>query len=250
MKQKPKYVNYVGAMLAQGQYRNMCLEKENMLTGTGSEISYYIAPVFDSMQEEESWQSLHLDFEQTESRVTVLAAASDIDYSEVLKASEVSWEEKESIITSMDHIQKVNTADILLSSLGGRYFYLMLKVQGQSDSSFCLLGARMEFPKNSFLEYFPEVYRQNNDFFERYISIFQTLYLNLEKQVDALPDRLDYEKAKGEDLVTLAQWAGLYPVWIQEALRCGQEDTLRCLLSHAHEIQSGKGTCHVLKLLM
>ena len=250
MKQKPQYVNFVGAMLAQGQYRNMCLEEGDVLTGKGSEISYYIAPVFDSMQEEESWQSLHLDMNMRECKVTVLAAASDEDYTEVLANPEMSFSEKEELIETFDCIKKVNAEDILLTSLCGRYFYLLIKVQGQADASFTLSGAKMEFPKNTFLEYFPEVYRQNNDFFERYISIFQTLYLKLEKEVDSLPDRLDYEKACGEDLTALAEWAGLYSDWITECIRCGGEETLRNLIAHANEIQSGKGTCHVIELLM
>lgn len=250
MKQKPKYVNFVGAMLAQGQYRNMCLDEGDVLTGKGSEISYYIAPVFDSMQEEETWQSLHLDIDVKECRMTVLAAASDEDYTDVLANPKMSFAEKEQLIESFDCIKRVNAQDILLTSLCGRYFYLLIKLQGQADAAFRFCGAKMEFPKNTFLDYFPEVYRQNNDFFERYISIFQTLYLNLEKEVDALPDRLDYEKAGGEDLIALAEWAGLYSEWITEALRTGNEDTLRSLIAHANEIQSGKGTCHVLELLI
>ena len=250
MKQKPKYVNFVGARLVQGQYRNMCLEEGDVLTGKGSMVSYYIAPVFDSRQEQESWQSLHLDLDTEGCRVTVLAAASDEDYTEVLKNAEMSFEEKEELIRRMDFTQKINTQDFLLTNLCGRYFYLLIKVQGQTGAQFRFSGAKMEFPKNTFLDYFPEVYRQGNDFFERYISIFQTLYLNLEKEVDGLPDRLDYEKAQGQDLTALAEWAGLSRVWIAEALQCGGEEALRRLIAHANELQSARGTCGALELLM
>ena len=250
MKQKPKYVNFVGARLVEGQYRNMCLKEGDILTGKGSQISYYIAPVFDSRQEQESWQSLHLELDSSACRVTVLAAASDEEYTAVLNNPEMSFEEKEELIRTLVCIEKVNTNDILLTNLCGRYFYLLIKVQGQTDAQFSFSGAKMEFPKNTFLEYFPEVYRQGNDFFERYISVFQTLYLNLEKEVDTLPDRFDYEKAHGEDLIALAEWAGLHKVWITEALLHGGEDTLRRLIACVNELQSAKGTCSVLKLLM
>lgn len=250
MKQKPKYVNFVGARLVQGQYRNMCLEDGDMLTGKGSIVSYYTAPVFDSRQEQESWQSLHLDLDTHACKVTVLAAASDEDYTAVFQNPEMSFEEKEELIRSFDCVEKINTQDILLTNLLGRYFYLLIKIQGQADGAFTFWGAKTEFPKNTFLEYFPEVYRQNNDFFERYISIFQTLYLNLEKEVDALPDRLDYEKAQGEDLIALAEWAGLHKIWIDEAMQNGGEEGIRRLIASANELQSAKGTCNVLELLM
>lgn len=250
MKQKPKYVNFVGARLVQGQYQNMCLNKGDMLTAKGSGISYYIAPVFDSRQEQESWQSLHLDLDSYACKVTVLAAVSDEDYTAVLNNPEMSFEEKEELIRSFNCVEKINTQDILLTKLCGRFFYLLIKIQGQTDGTFSFWGAKTEFPKNTFLDYFPEVYHQGNDFFERYISIFQTLYLNLEKEVDVLPDRLDYEKAQGEDLIALAEWAGLHKVWIEEAMQSGGEEALRRLIAHANDLQSAKGTCGALELLM
>lgn len=249
MKQKPKFVNYIGAMLAQGQYRNMCLNEEDVLTGNGSGTFTYIAPVFDSTQEQETWQSLHLDLEMTDCRLEVMAAASDEDFREFLEDSSVCFEQKEELLFSLNGIYRENTMDLLLTQLSGRYFYLLLKLHAPMEGSFSIYSARMEFPKNTFLEYFPEVYQRNSDFFERYISIFQTLYLDLERAVDSLVDRLDYEKAVGDDLTELAEWAGLDELWIKEALRDKKEDRLRRLIQNTNEIQSRKGTKKALKLL-
>lgn len=249
MKQKPKHVNFIGAMLARGQWQNMYLDKTDVLTGNGKGEFIYIAPVFDSGHTGESWQSLHLDLDMTECRFEVVAAASDEDLRVQMADSNLSMEEKAELILSLDGINRENCTDLLLNGLCGRYYYMMLRFFSPGEGSFVIRGARMEFPQNSFLEYFPEIYRQGNDFFERFISIYQTMYLDLEREVDALVDRLDYEKAFGADLIELADWAGLDKLWIQEAVRDGSEDRLRRLIANTSKIQAGRGTAEALKLL-
>lgn len=118
------------------------------------------------------------------------------------------------------------------------------------ECDFNIRMATVEFPKNSFLEYFPEVYQTRDDFFERYISIFQSMYLDVERRIDKLPMRLDYEKAEYEDLLQLAEWIGMDEVIVQEAVREGDVQKLRRLIAHANEIQSGKGTKKALKLVL
>lgn len=250
MKSKPKYVHYVGAYLKKGQYEGMELNKDYALVGNGGGSYLYVAPVFDSGEAANTWQSLRLEGTFHDCRLEVVAAASEADYREILQDEQVDLQEKEELIRSMKGIRKVNTTDILLTGLQGRYLYLVIKVSGQMECRFCLKMATVEFPKNSFLEYFPEVYQTPDDFFERYISIFQSMYLDVERRIDKLPMRLDYEKAEYEDLLHLADWIGLDEIIVQEAVREGDADRLRKLIAHANEIQSGKGTKKALKLVM
>lgn len=250
MKSRPKYVHYVGAYLKKGQYEGMKLNKDYSLTGNGGGSYLYIAPMFDSGEEENTWQSLRLEGTFHDCKLEVVAAASEQDYREVLADSQISLKEKEEMIRSMRGVRKVNTTDILLTGLEGRYLYLFFKVSGQMECDFRIRMAVVEFPKNSFLEYFPEVYQVKDDFFERYISIFQSMYLDVERRIDQLPMRLDYEKAEYKDLLQLAEWIGMDEVIVQEAVREGDLSRLRRLIAHANEIQSGKGTKKALKLVL
>lgn len=250
MKSKPKYVHYVGASLKKGQYEGMKLNKDYSLSASGGGSCLYIAPVFDSGERENTWQSLRIEGTFHDCRLEVIAAASEQDYSRMLEDSQTALSEKEELIRSLDGVRKVNATDLLLTSLSGRYLYLLFKVSGQMECDFNIRMATVEFPKNSFLEYFPEVYQTRDDFFERYISIFQSMYLDVERRIDKLPMRLDYEKAEYEDLLQLAEWIGMDEVIVQEAVREGDVQKLRRLIAHANEIQSGKGTKKALKLVL
>lgn len=250
MKSKPKYVNYVGAYLKKGQYEGMELNKDYALSGTGGGSYLYIAPVFDSQEEANTWQSLHLEGTFHDCKLEVVAAASELDYREFLEDTQAGLQEKEELIRSMNGVRKVNATDLLLTGLQGRYLYLLFRVSGQMECDFCIHMATVEFPKNSFLEYFPEVYQTEDDFFERYISIFQSMYLDVEREIDQLPMRLDYEKAAFADLMQLAEWIGMDEVLVQEAVREGEAEKLRRLIAHANEIQSAKGTKKALKLVL
>lgn len=250
MKSKPKYVHYVGTRMKEGQCEGMKLNTDYSLSGAGSGSYTYIAPVFDSGQEDSTWQSLRIEGSFHDCKLEVIAAASEEDYREVMQDPDVSCAKKETIIRSMEGIRKVNTTDILLTGLTGRYLYLLFKVNGQLECEFRIQMATVEFPKNTFLEYFPEVYQTEDDFFERYISIFQSMYMDVERRIDRLPLRLDYEKADLADLLQLAEWIGMDEVLVQEAVRDGSTQKLRQLIAHANEIQSAKGTKNALKLVL
>lgn len=250
MKSKPKYVHYVGAYLKKGQYQGMELNEDYSLTGKGSGSYLYIAPVFDSLEEANTWQSLRIEGVFYDCKLEVVAAASDYDYRDMMEDPTLSQEEKEALIRSMKGVRKVNTMDILLTDLYGRYLYLFLKVSGQRECDFRIRMAAVEFPKNSFLDYFPEVYQTKDDFFERYISIFQTMYLDVEKRIDKLPMRLDYEKAEYDDLLQLAEWIGMDEWIVKEAVKMGEYTKLRQLIGNVNQIYSAKGTCHALKLVL
>ena len=250
MKSEPKYVNYAGAYLKKGQYEGMESYHDCALRGEGSGSFLYIAPVFDSGEEANTWQSLHLEGTFHDCKLEVVAAASERDYRDFLADTQTGLQEKEELIRSMNGVRKVNTTDLHLTDLQGRYLYLFFKVSGQMECEFCIHMATVEFPKNSFLEYFPEVYQTEDDFFERYISIFQSMYMDVEREIDKLPMRMDYEKAEFSDLMQLAEWIGMDEILVQEAVREGETKKLRKLIAHANEIQSAKGTKKSLKLVL
>lgn len=228
----------------------MELGQDYVLSGSDSGEHLYIPPVFDSGEIQETWQSFRLEAEVEHGKLEIVMAASDEDHREALNGESLSPGEKMELIRSLPGIRRVNTTDLLLTPLKGRYLYSYWRVSGREGCRFRIRGGTAEFPQNTFLQYFPEVYQTRDDFFQRYISIFQTMFLDLEREVDALPRRLDYEKAGQEDLLELAGWIGLDEMIIQECMRKGETDRLRNVIAHAHRIQSGKGTKQALQLVM
>ena len=55
------------------------------------------------------------------------------------------------------------------------------------------------------IDYLPAIY-QSQDFTRRFLSIFDSLYADMERAIDDLPGRVDYEYVQGDMLRYLASW--------------------------------------------
>ncbi|MFR9189644.1 MAG: phage tail protein [Anaerotruncus massiliensis (ex Togo et al. 2019)] len=132
----------------------------------------------------------------------------DADLSELLADPGVDPARKRELLCALRHVRAVDCTDLLLHSLTGRYVWIYAGAYPAGECDWTLRGLRLEFPRVSFTGYFPEIYRQD-DFFDRYIAVFQSLYLDLERRADELPHRLDYETVPDEGLLELADWLGL-----------------------------------------
>lgn len=55
------------------------------------------------------------------------------------------------------------------------------------------------------VDYLPAIY-QEEDFTRRFLSIFDSVFTDMDRAIDRLPGQLDYEHAGGELLRYLAQW--------------------------------------------
>lgn len=97
-------------------------------------------------------------------------------------------------------------------------------------------GYEMSFPKESFTRYLPAIYRGNLAL-ERFLAVHQSLYLDLERQIDNLAVSLDFEVNGKEELSLLAGWMG----WGELAL-IGEEETLRKLLGTGMSLIRKKGS--------
>lgn len=157
------------------------------------------------------------------------------------------WEEgrsPEEAFGDWKSVRRVNTPDLLLHDLEGRYLWILIRVLGAgSDSSFTIEGFRVEFPWRSFVEYLPEIYQEEGrgSFFERYLCGFQSLYEELEERVERLPEYLDYESTPAENLPLFADWTGN-----RAAGREYTPEQLRILLGRMGELETGRGTGRVL----
>ncbi|MGF1580043.1 MAG: hypothetical protein ACFCD0_11840 [Gemmataceae bacterium] len=108
----------------------------------------------------------------------------------------------------------------------GRYLWLRVTLIGGSFATPVLESIRIHYPRQSYLEYLPNIFSQDDpsrQFLERYLSIFQTEWDNLEQRIDEFGRFLDPQAvpANGGFLEYLAGWLGasFEPEWTSEQRR-------------------------------
>lgn len=247
MKKIKKSVNFYHLSLHGGCLHRMEFSKEDALTGKGGGLFAYLAPVFDTEDLDSTYHRLVLEGSFTDCRYEILAAAVNTDLREELLSPDTTPAMQKEILQEHPHVRRVNTQDLLLHELTGRYLWVWIGVTGSmKDSSFTIRGFHMEFPRSSFVEYLPEVYQEPGDsFFSRYMAVLQSLYEDLEQKLDHIPEQLDYETTGQENQSLFAGWVGLEPgaCSLKPEQRC-------CLLKNLQRFQSGKGTKEVLRQVL
>ena len=98
---------------------------------------------------------------------------------------------------------------------------------------------KIELPQVTFMDYLPEYYRKNserNSFLERFIGIFQSIYVDLEDEIDYTPTRFDVDLTNKDFLSWICEWLS-----VKDAAIWG-EKRLRKLVKEAIKIYKMKGT--------
>ena len=142
-------------------------------------------------------------------------------------------------------IRQVGSSDILLYSQKGRYLWLWLEVTGTGRAR--LDGLRVLVPGDNFYRTLPALYRndQSDDsFLHRYLSIFSSVYNDLQDTVDNLSRYLDLDTAPAEALPLFASWLGL-----ELDGNFLDEGSLRALLKIAPQLIAAKGTRRAIELV-
>lgn len=109
-----------------------------------------------------------------------------------------------------------------LLRVSGRYLWLKLEFLVPQPELFCLRKIKLLLADEKIIQYLPEIYRDGkeyNDFFQRFMKIFDSIFFDIEENVNGLPEKLDYTQTKGEMLRYLADW-----VSIQDAQSLGDEE--------------------------
>ena len=255
MKQTLKHVNFYKRTFERGLWEGFDQdENQELHLSDVYEPSRYITRMFDTFDEGSSYNRLVIDgnFEGVKLEVIIGATDSpravvddeDVELEEWFADSEVPLEEKARLLLNLNSVRMVNTQDILLHSLRGRYFWIYVGVYPSGEGSCDFKGMRLEFPKYSFTEYFPEIY-QDDDFFDRFIAIFQSMYLDQERQIDKVPAILDYESTPDENVEYLADWLG-----IENPGGVYTTEQLRSMIRDIDLFQGGKGTRFALERIV
>lgn len=218
----------------------------DVLCADEGNVHSVIFPALDSAQEDCVWGRLSLRCAlDSEAVLTVRAFAADREYITVrgetvaidafLLDSTTPREEKERLFTLAGGMEKSGAQDVLLTDQRGRWLWLWLEVSGGGKNE--LSDMRVYVPGDNFFHTFPQVYQENGDFLQRYLSIFSTMFQEMQEKIDAMEDLLDVDTAPEEMLPHFAAWLGLE---IDQTLFA--PDELRRLLKAAPRLMGNKGT--------
>jgi len=93
----------------------------------------------------------------------------------------------------------------------GRYLWLKLDIAAQDRGSFELRSISLTQPGEKITDYLPDIYRKGldeSDFFLRFMAVFDSIFFEMEEDINRIGEKLDYRSA-GEDMLKyLATWIG------------------------------------------
>lgn len=214
----------------------MHMEEDALGTDAGAGTHTAVLPVIDSGIEDCAWGRLKFNQERDADTVVYvyLIASNEREPFDTLCDTEVSIDKKKQLVRAGGGLRVINRSDLLLYELSGRYLWIMVEVSGAYAK---LDGIRVQAPGDNFMATFPEVYREKNSFFHRYLSIFSSMYNDFQDKLDHREELLDLSHAPQELLLLYAHWLGL-----ELNKDYFDVEVLRALVREAGELSRIKGT--------
>lgn len=234
-------------------YKNMaqdsragCVYRKN-----ASRTAFFVLPAIDGADEDSTWGRLSMNVSAEENVLyivhvfalndkSVLRDNVNINIEEYLADSALDADRRQIFFENAGEIRAINSNDILLYSLSGRFLWVFIEVQGEGNFSFS--DMRIDMVGDNFMATFPQIYRERNSFFHRYISIFSSIYNDFQAEIDNLSSRFDSKNAPCEFLVEYMSWLGM-----DISREYVDDDTIRKLAAEAFELKRYRGTRYALE---
>lgn len=157
------------------------------------------------------WDRITIDCTLGEdSMLRVWAAASD-DGSvggediDALIASDAGEDEKKAALYRIFGAPVSSCRDFL-ANCRGRRLRLMLELSTVGGAPPRLQNVAIHFDADHMIDYLPAVYRENGEFTRRFLSVFNSLFIDMDARIDALPSEADPDNTDPETVERLARW--------------------------------------------
>ncbi len=207
------------------------LLEEGMLR-TKEKGSVAILPPIDGGEEGAMWGRLSYRLKATDSAtIKVYVACMD----KLISPSVYSPDDYLKLMKRMGAQRYTGVDDILLYSFSGRYLYLMFTTAGEGELS--VSEIKIDRVGDNFMQTLPEVYQDRNSFLHRFMSVFSSVYNDLEEEIDNLPSLLDVDTCPASLLPVYAGWMGMD---VGDGFL--SEEVLRRLVKEAPMLNRMKGT--------
>ena len=151
--------------------------------------------------------------------------------------SELPWQRE--LQRRQPHQPGAGTWELLFQQAVGRYIEIRLTLRGSRRSSPKIRALRAYYPRFSYAQYLPAVYREDSgsaSFVDRFLANFEGVLTELEGRIASAEVLLDHAAAPADALDWLASWLGatLDPRW-DEARR-------RLFIDNAVQLYRTRGT--------
>lgn len=169
-----------------------------------------------------------------------IAAVVDTTVETIEGWQEAARRELEASFDQRDDVRRSHDPDdLLLSGATGRYLFVEIRLVGRRVEAPRLESITAYCPRQSYVRYLPEIYRQQQSispFLGRFLSIFESVFVDVERELDRHTRLLDPEEVPLDDLAWLNEWLGvdLGDTW--------PESARRELLDRATELYRLRGT--------
>lgn len=148
-------------------------------------------------------------------------------------------EEKKRICAEYHKKEVLNSDDILLHDVSGRYLWFVIEIYQQAQQKVIVSNIILYFPKQTLLKFLPEIYDRSGSqdtFLERYLAVFQSLYEDVNREIEQIPGYLEPAAADSENLEWIAEWIGVRNIGLWNT------EQLRYLTAHAASLYRKRGT--------
>lgn len=184
--------------------------------------------------------------EGTSIEIQTYASESKKDIEEIIMLPDntLTVKNTENLFPCCWSLPQINSTDFLVLSPPGRYLWLKIKLKGNIKSTPFLKNIRIFYPRESYLQYLPRVYQEDEtsrSFLERFLSIFETILSDFEGKIKHISRYFNPESTPKEFLSWLSEWIGLV---LDEKW---SEDKKRKLIKRAPELYIKRGTLAGLK---
>lgn len=233
--------------LRRGMMDGFDLTQAGVLMATGSQHQRNLfLGVVDSAQQDCPWGRFAFTGEMEGDTVLTVhvMATNELDFisqgeltsiNAFLLNSKITTDRKRDLFQSFGALHHVGSTDLLLYGQTGRYLWVWLELTGNGNASFDQF--RIYVPGDNFYRTFPEIYHKEGEFFHRYLSVFSSLYTDLQEKIDHLDQYINVDTCPDEALPIFADWLG-----IQLDGNFLDNDSLRRLLKAAPHLIATKGT--------
>lgn len=172
----------------------------NFPRGTTAEFHYYIS---DDLQDE---------------NVLKMLSKSEWEEGQWEEWEERQWDNWEDGLPGSSALQGEIKRDALFrTEREGRYLWFKITLTGTEKwtekLSPVISSVTIFFPKVSYMEYLPSVYREdsiNRDFLDRFLAMFESLFFEIDFTIDHLGRWFDAKGTPPEFLEWLGSWVGAY----------------------------------------
>lgn len=113
----------------------------------------------------------------------------------------------ETAAQSWQTVETPNTTETLLSDADGRFLRVNIELTGTATASPRVTALRAYCPRTTYLRYLPEVYADDEfGFLDRFLSVFETVFTEIDGEIDDLTKWVDPQAVPSESLPWLADW--------------------------------------------